>query len=154
MAKIKTDKFTEKIREKLERKIDKDNREICKFFENSFGKPVDEINEEEIKGTYLYKNPKITTDEGDELLEWDVIKPYLEKTPSGTKCSYNDENVDAHVDYLPVENPGGIAEDDFDLEAHVKTTFIFKPPEKSAGIDPDGEGDLKHRRTCEWEPVG
>ena len=153
MAKIKTDKFTEKIREKLERKIDKDNREICKFFEKSFGKPVDEIDQEKIKETYLYLHPKIKTD-NDELTDWEAIKTYLKGIPRGTRCSYNDENVDAHVDYLPVENPGGIAEDDFDLEAHVKTTFIFEPPEKSAGIDPDGEGDLRHRRTCEWEPAG
>lgn len=151
-AHIKPDKFIEKMRDKLEHKIDKDNREICKFFEDSFGKPAGEIDESEIKGTYLHLDPKITTDEGDELQGWDVIKSYLEKTPSGTKCRV--ENVDAEVDYLPVENPDVVAKNDFDLEAHVKTTFSFGGTDASAGIDPDGEGDLRHRRTCEWEPLG
>jgi len=129
---IKGVKLEGEKRDKLEKKIDQDNRKICKFFKESFG----------VKETYLGKNPRITTDEGDELQGWGKITSYLGKIPSGIECQVKSV-------YVEVE---AIDEEDFDLIAHVKTTFSFGGTEASAGIDPDGEGDLKHRRTCVWEP--
>lgn len=148
MANIKTGKFIEKIRNKLENKVDQDNKKICKFFEDSFGKSPDEIDPEEIKDTYFYMNPVITPEEGGRYEGWDEIKSYLGTKDPGTGC--NDGEVEIEIDYLDV--PGGTVEDDFDLQAHVKTAFIWGGKEASAGSDPGGEGDLKHRRTCVWEP--
>jgi hypothetical protein len=131
---IKGVKLEGEKRDKLEKKIDQDNRKICKFFKESFG----------MKETYLGKKPRITTDEGDELQGWGEITSYLGKIPGGMECQV--ENV--YVEVEPID------EEDFDLIAHVKTTFNFGGTEAGAGSDPDGEGDLKHRRTCEWEPGG
>jgi hypothetical protein len=151
MANWKFGKVKGKLEERLERKIERDNREICRFFEDSFGKPVGEIAEREIEETYMYLNPKITKDDGEVLQGWEEIKPWLKDIESGTNCEPSDEvPVDLDLDYLPAENTDGQVKDDFDLEVHVKTTFIFGGKEKSAGIDPGGEGRLRHRRTCDW----
>ncbi len=149
-AQIKPDKFIEKMRDKLEKKIDQDNKDICKFFKDSFGKSVEEIDEGEIEGMYLYMNPVITTEEGERYEGWDEIKPFLGTKEPGTGCT--DGKVEIGLDYLEAANPDDLVKNDFDLQAHVKTTFSFGGTEASAGIDPDGEGDLKHRRTCVWEP--
>ncbi len=101
----------------------------------------------------MYFNPKITTEK--EVIEgWEDIKTYLSGIPEGTNCSSDDENADADVDYLYLKDSEDQSKNDFDLQAHIKTAFTFtiRGPEKSAQIDPDGEGDLKHRRTCVWEP--
>jgi len=133
---IKGEKLEGEKRDKLEKKVDKDNEKICRFFKDSFGKRPAAINEDEIKGTYMHRNPKITI-EG-----WDEIKAYLERVPGETGCEAESVYVEVEV----------INEGDFDLKAHVKTKFSFGETEASAGIDPGGEGDLKHRNTCEWEP--
>jgi hypothetical protein len=133
---IKGEKIEGEKRDNLEKKIDQDNKKICKFFEDSFGKSAGNINEDEIEGTYMHKNPRVTI-EG-----WDEIKSYLEKVPNGTKC----QAVNVYVEVNP------ITEEDFDLKARVKTAFSFGGTEMSAKSDPGGEGDLRHRRTCVWEP--
>ncbi len=147
---IKPDKLIGKIRGKLENKIEQDNKKICRFFEDSFGKPAEEIDESEIEGTYLYMNPVITTEDGRELEGWDEIKSFLETVPGGTQCEV--EEVEIEIDYLEAADPDGLVKNDFDLHAHVKTAFNFGGTEMSAGSDPGGEGDLRHRRTCVWEP--
>ncbi len=134
---IKGEKVEGEKRDKLENKVDQDNKKICRFFEYSFGKPAHEINEDEIERTYLHKSPKIT------LEGWDEIKSFLERVPSGTECQARDVYAEVEV----------VDEKDFDLRAHIKTAFSFGGTEASAGSDPGGEGDLKHRRTCEWEPA-
>lgn len=150
-AYINFSKYIEKMRKELENKIDQDNKKIRKFFEDSFGKPADEIDPEVIKETYLYKNPKITTE--DRVLKgWDKIKSHLSEIPEGTSCGSDDENVDVNLDYLSVKDPEDKVKNDFDLHAHVKTAFNFGGTKAGAGSDPDGEGDLKHRRICVWEP--
>lgn len=146
---IKPDKLIEKIREKLENKIDQDNKKICNFFEDSFENTLIVV-PDEIKKTYLNDNPKITTEDGDELQGWDEIISYLGTITSGTKCEV--EGVEIELDYLIAGDPSGTVENDFDLHTHVKTAFSFGGAEMSSGSDPVGEGDLKHRRTCVWEP--
>jgi len=150
MANIKTGKFIEKIRNKLEHKIDQDNREIDRFFEDSFGKPADEIDQEKIKETYLYMNPVITTEEGEKYEGWEEIKSHLETKDPGTESKSGD--VEIELDYLEDADPDDLVKNDFDLQAHVKTAFTWGGSEAGAGSDPGGEGDMRHRRTCEWEP--
>ena len=143
-------KLIEKIRNKLDNKVDQDNRKICAFFRDSFGKSANEIDPEEIKETYFYKNPVLATEEGERLEGWDEIKAYLGTKEPGTEC--DDGEVEIEMDYLDAADPDSISKNDIDLNAHVKTAFIFGGTGASAGSDPDGEGDLKHRRTCVWEP--
>jgi hypothetical protein len=125
---IKGLEIPEHIRKDLEKKIEKNNKKICKFIKGTFG----------LRETYLSLDPKFTTDEGDELKGWGDIASYLGKKPDGMECTVKKVLVEIEAS----------KEEGFDYKAHVKTEFSF------GESDPSGEGNLKHRDDCEWVPAG
>jgi len=108
-------------------------------------------------GTYLDKM-KLTTEDGTTLTVWEDIVAAL--TAVINKSTYIDaQSVHVKLEYLVYKSPRYLKEngntapaltDEFDFIAHIKTVLAYAPQD-----DPlTAEGELRHRKTCVYEPVG
>jgi hypothetical protein len=108
-------------------------------------------------GTYLDKM-KLTTEDGTTLTLWEDIVTAL--TAVINKSTYIDaQSVHVNLEYLVYKSPRYLKEngstapalaDEFDFIAHIKTVLAYAPQDDPLTAD----GELRHRKTCVYEPVG
>jgi hypothetical protein len=103
-------------------------------------------------GTYL-QTPKLTTEEGTTLGVWEEILNKLAEI-IGNSTYIDAQSVHVCLEYLPygsakfrTYNTGW---DDVDFIAHIKTVLAYAPEDDPVTM----EGELRHRKTCVYEPIG
>ncbi len=152
-------------------KVEQDNSKLSKFLSDLRGAVQTATKERKsfdpaawakahpnpFAGTYLDKMT-LTTEDGTTLTLWEDIVAAL--TVVINKSTYIDaQSVHVKLEYLVYKSPRYIKEngntapallDEFDFIAHIKTVLAYAPQD-----DPlTAEGELRHRKTCVYEPVG
>lgn len=133
--------------EKITKQIEKDNDKFVKMLEElkKITPPLDEFIEKAKKDfdkTYL--NSPILTINEETFSGWDAIIPKLKEILEGTE-TVEITNVDVSIEYKAYDtNIKPSLDEDIDYIAHIKTSFSLQTG------DPDVEGELRHRRICEY----
>jgi hypothetical protein len=128
------------VEKKVEAEIKQENQVLQGILDERKTIPAEEAKRRSEKK--YFKNPKLKDDNGEEHEGWDKALPVL-KSKDGQAVI---EETKVEIEFK-LKGPEG--QSDNDLAMKIKTKFKFEKAQGS--LDPMIEGELFHRRTCDFE---
>ncbi len=128
------------VEKKVEAVIEEQNRALKEILDARETITVDQAKEKSQKK--YFKNPKLKDDNGEEHDGWEKALPVLKQKPGQTVIEETKVDIS-----FKLKDPQGPNEND--LAMKIKTKFKFETAQQS--LDPMIEGDLYHRRTCDYD---
>ncbi len=128
------------VEKKVEAEVEKQNQVLQGILDERETIPPDEAKRRSEKK--YFKNPKLKDDNGEEHDGWEKALPVLRQIPG--QAVIEETKVDISFKLKDSQGPN-----ENDLAMKIKTKFKFERAQGS--VDPMIEGDLYHRRTCDFE---
>ncbi len=128
------------VEKKVEAELGKQNRVLQGILDERKTIPPDEAKRRSEK--MYFKNPKLKDDNEEEYDGWELVLPVLKKKDG--QAVIEETKVDISFKLKDSQGPN-----ENDLAMKIKTKFKFERAQGS--LDPMIEGDLYHRRTCEFD---
>jgi hypothetical protein len=128
------------VEKKVEAEIEQENQVLQGILNERKTIPVEEAKRRSEKR--YFKNPKLKDDNGEEHNGWENALPVLKQKPG--QAVIEETKVDISFKLKDSQGPN-----ENDLAMKIKTKFRFETAQGS--LDPMMEGDLYHRRTCDYD---